>query len=79
MPAVTKDSKLSDVLKRPGADKILESHNTPCMHCPMAAYEMGSLKLGDIAKAYGLDLKALLADLNVAKAEPKKAAKKGRK
>ena len=64
MGKVTKDTKLAEILRTPGADKILEKHNTPCLHCPMAAYEMGTLKIGEIAKTYGINLKALLDELN---------------
>jgi hypothetical protein len=73
MAKVTKDTKLAEILKMPGAAEILEKHNTPCLHCPMAAYEMGTLKIGDVANAYGIDLKGLLADLN------KKQKPKGKK
>jgi hypothetical protein len=69
MAKVTKDTKLAEILKRPGASAVLEKHNTPCLHCPMAAYEMGTLKIGDIAKTYGIDLKGLLDDLNEKKAK----------
>jgi hypothetical protein len=61
---ITRDTTLAEVLKMPGAGKILEKHKTPCLHCPMAAYEMGMLKIGEIAKAYGIDLGKLLKDLN---------------
>jgi len=71
MSKITKDTKLAEILHKPGADKILEKHNTPCLHCPMAAYEMGVLKIGEIAKAYGIDLKTLLHELNK-KAKAKK-------
>ncbi len=72
MAKITKDTTLADVLKKPGAGTVLEKHNTPCLHCPMAAYEMGMLKIGDVAKTYGIDLKALLKELN----EEAKAKKK---
>ena len=64
MAKVTKDTKLAEILKRPGAAAVLEKHNTPCLHCPMAAYEMGTLKIGAVAKTYGIDLKGLLDELN---------------
>ena len=64
MKAVTKDTKLKDVLKMPGGQQVLERFNTPCLHCPMSVYEMGSLKIGEIAGAYGIDLKKLLGELN---------------
>lgn len=69
MAKVTKDTKLGEILKRPGAAAVLEKHNTPCLHCPMAAYEMGTLSIGDVAKTYGIDLKALLDELNEEKAK----------
>jgi len=61
---ITKDTKLKDVLKLPGGQEVLERFNTPCLHCPMSVYEMGSLKIGEIAGTYGIDLKKLLAELN---------------
>lgn len=61
---ITKDTTLGEILKRRGAGEILEKHNTPCLHCPMAAYEMGSLKVGEMAKAYGIEIEKLLKELN---------------
>ena len=59
----TKDTALQELLE---ADKeeILSKHNVPCLGCAMASAEKGFLKVGDIAKAYGIDLKKLLQDLN---------------
>ena len=64
MAKVTKDTPLAEILKRPGAAAVLEKHNTPCLHCPMAAYEMGTLKVGEMAKAYGIEIEKLLRELN---------------
>ena len=61
---ITKDTTLGEILKRQGAGEILEKHNTPCLHCPMAAYEMGTLKVGEMAKAYGIEIEKLLKELN---------------
>ena len=61
---ITKDTVLEKVLSLPNAGEILVKHKVPCLGCPMAAYEMGSLKMGDIAKMYGINLKKLLEDLN---------------
>lgn len=44
--------------------KILAKHGVPCISCPHVGYEQESLTLGFIAKAYGIDLKKLLKDLN---------------
>ena len=62
--AVTKDTTLEEILKKKGASEILEKYNTPCLHCPMAAMEMGQLKIGEIAATYGIDLKSLLKEIN---------------
>ena len=71
MARITDKTVLGDVLKKPGASKLLAKYRVPCLGCPMATYEMGKLKLGDIAKTYGLDLKGLLKELN----QDKKAKK----
>lgn len=61
---ITKDTTLAEIMKRPGSTEVLEKHNTPCLHCPMAAYEIGTLKIGEMAKSYGIDIDKLLKDLN---------------
>lgn len=71
MKKVTKDTKLGELLEREDAKKVLEKHNTPCLTCPMAAYEQGTLTIGKIAKNYGLDLEAMLAEINKNKKEKK--------
>ncbi len=71
MAKITKNTTLAKALEVPGAEKILENFNTPCVHCPMAAMEMNKLRLGEIAAMYGLDLKGMLAELN-RKTEAKK-------
>lgn len=60
----TKESTYKDVIAKEKAYEILAKHGVPCITCPMARYEMGKLKLGDITEMYGIDLKALLDDLN---------------
>jgi hypothetical protein len=64
MAKITDKTVLGDVLNKPGASKVLAKYRVPCLGCPMAAYEMGKLKLGDIAKTYGIDMKGLLTELN---------------
>ncbi len=64
MAKITKDTTLGKALEVPGAEKILDHFNTPCVHCPMAAMEMNKLKLGEIASMYGLDLEGMLKELN---------------
>ena len=66
---VTENTLLGEILKRPGGPQILSKFRLPCLSCPMAALEMGVLKIGDIAKMYGIDLNALLAEINAEKQE----------
>ena len=66
---ITKDSILADILKKDGAESILEKFSLPCLHCPMARFEIEKLKIGEVCKAYGIDLKNLLAELNKDKTE----------
>ncbi|KUO39507.1 MAG: hypothetical protein AVW06_03785 [Hadesarchaea archaeon DG-33-1] len=61
---ITEDTTLDQILKFPEARNILAKYNLPCLHCPMAAYEMGMLKIGEVAKMYGISIEDLLRDLN---------------
>jgi len=61
---ITESTTLTEILKSPEASKILAKYNLPCLHCPMAVYEMGMLKIGEVARMYGIDLKGLLEELN---------------
>ena len=61
---ITKDSVLGEVMELKGADKVLQKHKVPCLGCPMAQREMGTLKIEVICKTYGIDEKKLLEDLN---------------
>lgn len=67
---IDENTTLSEILKIEGAEKILSTHQLPCLHCPMAGIEMGSLRIGEICRMYGIDTNRLLGDLNnlVAKA-----------
>ncbi len=61
---VTEDTTLGELLKHPEAVKVLIKYRVPCLGCPLARFELGRLKIGDIAKFYGLDLENLLRELN---------------
>ncbi|MCD6495910.1 MAG: hypothetical protein J7K54_01430 [Candidatus Aenigmarchaeota archaeon] len=64
MAKITGKTTLGEALKIKGGEDILEGFHAPCLHCPMAQYEMNQLTLEDIAKTYGLDLKGMLSKLN---------------
>jgi hybrid cluster-associated redox disulfide protein len=63
---ITEEMTLIEILNFPRAREVLEKHSLPCLHCPMAAFELGTLRIGEVAKMYGIDLKSLLDDLNKA-------------
>lgn len=60
---ITKNIVLAEILKKPGADKILAKHRLPCLTCPFAESEMERLKLAEVCKMYGINLEEILKDL----------------
>ena len=61
---ITKDTFLSEILEHPGAEKILKRHNLPCLSCPLASTEMHLLKVGQVCELYGINIKAIIKELN---------------
>ncbi len=61
---ITKDTSLAEILKLPGAEEILAKYNLPCLSCPLAKFEIGDLKIGQVCKTYGIDIESLLKELN---------------
>lgn len=61
---ITENTTLAEILKYPGAEKILAKYNLPCLHCPMAKFEIQNLKIGEVCKMYEIDLESLLKELN---------------
>jgi len=59
MPKITKETTLAEILKLPGAEKILAKYNLPCLSCPFAKMEMENLKIGEICKMYKINLGSL--------------------
>ncbi len=64
MTKIDEKTTVAKVLEKKGAENILKKHNFPCLGCPMARYEIDSLKLGEVCKMYGIDTKKLLKELN---------------
>lgn len=64
MPKITKDTNLADIMKLPGAEKIMAKYKVPCLTCPMAKFEIGFLKIGQICQTYKIDVNDLLKELN---------------
>lgn len=61
---INEDTTLAEIMGIDGAEKILAKYDLPCLHCPMAQFEIKKLKLGKVCEMYGLDLKGLLKELN---------------
>ena len=64
MKKITKNTTLADILDVLGSEKILAKYDLPCLACPFAKMEMDQLKIGQVCKMYGIDLKGLLGELN---------------
>jgi len=61
----TKDTTLKEILNSsPKNVEILIKHGLPCPTCPFAKEEMGRLKIGQVCRLYGINLKTLLKELN---------------
>ena len=61
---ITKNTTLEKILEKKGADKILIKNNVPCLSCPVSQFEIDKLKIGEVCKMYGLNLKKILKELN---------------
>jgi len=61
---IDKNTTLEKILKYPGSENVLRKYNVPCLSCSFAQMEMGELKIGDICKNYGIDVKKLIEELS---------------
>jgi len=66
MGKFTENSTLEEILRHPKTSSILVKYGIYCPTCPYARFEMAVLKIGDVAKNYGVDINSLLKDLNEA-------------
>ncbi|MCX6720533.1 MAG: hypothetical protein NTW11_01900 [Candidatus Staskawiczbacteria bacterium] len=67
MKKITSKTTLAKIIAKKGATKILAENGVPCLSCPMAAMEIDKLKIGDVCKMYGLNLKKILKELDLIK------------
>lgn len=65
-------STLGKVLNHKKGPELLAKYHVPCISCHMAASELDSLTLRDLGRAYGIDIKNLIKDLNGPVSEKKK-------
>lgn len=63
-PKITEKTTLKKILEIEGSEKKLAKHRLPCLHCPMAKYEIEKLEIGKVAQMYNLNLEKILKDLN---------------
>ena len=61
---ITEDTTLAKILEFEGTEKILAKYNLPCLTCPFANFEKESLKIGQVCKAYGIEIDKILKELN---------------
>lgn len=61
---ITDKTTLEKIMEKNGAEEILVKHGVPCVSCPMAKFEIEKLKIGEVCRMYGLNLKKILKELN---------------
>lgn len=61
---ITEEMTLREIMEFPGAVEILQKYRLPCLSCPMAAIEIAKVRIGEVARTYGIDVKALIRELN---------------
>ncbi len=64
MTKITKNTIIAEILKNPKAEEVLEKYELPCLHCPMAKFEIENIKIGDVCQIYKIDIEKLLKELN---------------
>jgi len=64
MNKITSKTTLEKILEIKNGEKILHKFGVPCMSCPMAKFEIGTLQIGQVCKMYGLPLKEIIKELN---------------
>ena len=68
MSAITKDSKIMETVQQyPQILEIFQAYGLGCVGCMAAHFET----IGEGAGAHGIDVDALIADLNECIAEPR--------
>jgi len=60
----SENTTIEEIMKSKNGIRVLMKYNFPCMGCPLASFEMSKLRIGEVAKMYGLDIKSILKELN---------------
>lgn len=66
----TDKTTLGEIITMGGED-ILHANRVPCMACPLAAQEINSLSIGQVARIYQLDSGKIIKELNIKLKEKK--------
>jgi hypothetical protein len=61
---ITTKSTLTEILELKNGEDVLHKFGVPCMSCPMAKFEIGTLQIGQVCKMYKLPLEKILKELN---------------
>jgi hypothetical protein len=61
---ITSKTTLAKIMDKKGGNEILMKNGVPCLACPMAEMEIDKLKIGEVCKMYGLNLKKIIKELN---------------
>ncbi len=64
MKKINKKTTIKEILEVKGGEEILRKHNLPCLSCPMASFEISSLKIGEVSDMYGLDADSIIKEIN---------------
>jgi len=58
------DTTLAEIFETKHGQKVYKKIGVPCVSCAMAAGEINFLKIGEVAKMYGLDKEKIIKELN---------------
>ena len=61
---ITKKTTLAEILSLPEAEEVLLKYKLPCLGCPFIRMEAEDLEIGEVCRAYGIDAKKLIEELN---------------
>lgn len=61
---ITSKTTLAKIMENKASQEVLAENGVPCLSCPMAQFEIDKLKIGEVCKMYGLNLKKILQELN---------------
>lgn len=60
----SQQTNLRDIFSNDITLAVLARYNVPCVQCPMAMEEIGTLTVGQVCENYGIDCAELLKELN---------------